>query len=293
MNRFNTPLRYPGGKGKLTDYFKDIVTLNDLENGTYIEPYAGGAGIAINLLMGGNVSNIVINDADPAVYSFWKVATENTDELTEMIRNVELSLDEWDNQKRISKDRNSSRIERGFSTLYLNRTNRSGILAAGPIGGRTQSGTYTLGVRFNKNDLINRINEIGNKSDHIEVLCMDGSYFLSEYLANYDIDNTLVYIDPPYYDKGSLLYMNHYKEKDHVELAETIKGLDHKWILSYDNVQSIRDIYSWTVPLEFRMYYSAYSTKLGNELFFKSAYLKIPEESYPVKSTSTLDIEAI
>ncbi len=276
--RFNTPLRYPGGKGKLTSYFEEVILSNGLKGGTYIEPYAGGAGTAINLLIHDAVSNIVINDADQAIFYFWKAVTENTEELTEMVKNAEISVDEWNNQREIFFGKSGSILEQGFSTLYLNRTNRSGILAGGLIGGKDQTGPYKMDARFNKANLVKRIKAIGERSEQIEVLSMDANYMLSGCMDKYDVDTTLVYIDPPYFDKGSLLYMNHYVEEDHKELANTIKTLKHKWILSYDNVNAIKDIYSWSKPLEFSMYYSAHSHFLGKELFYICDDLNVPGE---------------
>ena len=276
---FHTPLRYPGGKGRLTNYIKEVLAHNGLLNGTYVEPFAGGAGIAISLLLEGSVSRVILNDADVSIYRLWKTILEYNDELIEAIQTVDLTIDEWQKQHEIQmhKDRYST-FDTGFSTLYLNRTNRSGILQAGPIGGKQQNGRYRMDARFNRDDVAARIEAIGGMADHIDLYCSDASYFLQSYLPQAcDRNNTLVYIDPPYYEKGSSLYMNHYEREDHEELCNVIKDLDYRWLLSYDDTPEIREIYSWSEPVRFDMYHHADLVHLGHELFYSSKNLTIED----------------
>jgi len=291
--RFNTPLRYPGGKGKLTNYFIEVLKANSLENGTYIEPFAGGAGTAMNLLIGGYVKDIVINDADPSIYSFWKVATEHTEELIEAIDDIELTTDEWERQKAVQSNKEKAgTFELGFSTFYLNRTNRSGIIGGGIIGGKGQLGAYKMDARFNKKNLTTRIRNIGNVSEHITVSGMDAGLFLKNDISKFDVDNTLIYIDPPYYEKGKMLYMNYYVKEDHEKLAEIIKTLEHKWILSYDDVSDITEIYDWKKPTNFSINYSSYKAKVGKELFFASDGLIMPENIASAHGFKFIDAKA-
>ncbi len=277
---FGTPLRYPGGKGRLTSYMSKVISANGLNGGTYVEPYAGGAGMAINLLLDSTVSEIVLNDADRSIFAFWKCATELTDELIELIRSTDVTVDEWDLQREVQlKKEGADILELGFSTFFLNRTNRSGILTGGIIGGRNQDGIYRIDARFNKSDLIHRIERIGELADNIVVECKDGMDLINDMDDRYDRDQTIVYIDPPYYNKASTLYMNHYSGEEHVGLSKAIRNLDFKWILSYDDTPEIREIYDWAVPLEFKMYYSTCEKRKGRELFYTSSDLIRPDES--------------
>ena len=274
--RWSTPLRYPGGKGKLTEYFERILSDNNI-NGTYIEPFAGGAGVATNLLLSGKVKNIVINDADISIYYFWKAITEYPDDFIRKIRETEISVEEWKNQHEIQlRKHTAGMFELGFSTFYLNRTNRSGIISGGMIGGKEQKGKYGIDARFNKEALIRRIEGISEKSDRIRVSGHDANVFLRQQLKKYDPDNTLVYIDPPYYEKGNLLYMDYYRDDDHEELSRTIGGLEHKWILSYDNAEFISNLYGDRSCAIVKIDYSSFEAKRGRELFFHCSKIKMP-----------------
>lgn len=218
--RFSTPLRYPGGKGKLTNYLVKLIDINMLDGCEYVEPYAGGAGVAINLLLSNKASNIHLNDLNNAIYCFWKSVLDDTEHLCYLIENTSVNMDEWYKNKEIinNQDQHSS-IEIGFATFFLNRTNRSGILLGGVIGGKEQLGKWKLDARFNKGNLISRINKISECKKNIHLYNQDAKEFLSSTVSTFP-KNTLIYLDPPYYVKGKGLYQNHYRHDDHVDVAK-------------------------------------------------------------------------
>lgn len=282
MAKNNSPLRYPGGKAVLTKFLADVVKLNGVQDGTYVEPFAGGAGAAINLLFAEHVSKIIINDADPCIYAFWKSILSQHKRFVQLICNTEVSVEEWHRQRDIYLSPNQhSLIKVGFSTFYLNRCNRSGILRnGGPIGGLDQTVNWKIDARFNKPELINRINAIHDYRDRIEVFNMDAIDFLKKKIAcSPEANKTLVYLDPPYYAKGGKLYMNHYVHDDHAALAEFINRKNlFKWIMSYDNVPHINEIYGTNYRIEFNLNYSAHKTKIGSELIIYGDDLVLPHD---------------
>jgi len=260
-----TPLRYPGGKTKLYDEIKPLLhSVGD--SAVYVEPFAGGAGLALKLLFYGDAESIVLNDIDENIYSFWMSCLNQTDELCQMIKTSELSIEEWDRQREVLEhpDQHSC-LERAFALFYMNRCNRSGIIKGGPIGGRNQNGNYKLDVRFNKQGLIKKIKDIGNRRNSISVYCMDGKRFLTEICQNLP-RNALINIDPPYVSKGPELYQNSFSKQDHIDLSKTIKGLSHKWVVTYDVNELIRDLYNDFPMRDIVLGYSAGSQrKTGHE----------------------------
>src|SRR5690625_3811558 len=156
-----SPLRYPGGKNKTYQYVKHLVEINNIS--TYIEPYAGGAAVALRLLINGDVNRIMINDYDKSIYAFWHSVVFHSEELIERIWETEICMDEWFYQKEIQDNKESANLlDLGFSTLFLNRTNRSGIIKAGVIGGKKQKGNYKMDCRFNKHTITERIKLIAS-----------------------------------------------------------------------------------------------------------------------------------
>lgn len=263
--RFSTPLRYPGGKAKFAPFVKDLMKANNL-TGDYLEPYAGGAGVALDLLFNGYCQNIHINDFDIAVFNFWKSITENTDNFLKMIKDTDVTIDKWHEQKIILNNPDKySQLEHGFATFFLNRTNRSGILKGGVIGGKNQDGNYKLDARYHKENLSKRIEKIGEYKDRIKVYNLDALELLNQVDSLLPPDS-LIYLDPPYYVKGQGLYRNFYMHDDHVQIRKTLDKVQSKWIVSYDNCTEIKEIYSGYRQEDYELNYSAYYKTKGSEV---------------------------
>ena len=245
--KFGSPLRYPGGKTALAPFLASTIKLNHLSGCAYYEPFAGGAGAALRLLQQDVVAEIHLNDLDHRITAFWTAVLDHTERFAEAIMSIPVTIDEWKNQQEICKSADPSRVfELGFSAFYLNRCNRSGIiLGAAPIGGYGQTGQWGIDSRFYRETLANRVRAIGDKGERIYVTNKDACAFLSENLTEKrGQEDIFVYLDPPYYLNGSRLYMNAYKNQDHEELAQYIKKQDQfGWIMSYDNTDSIRELY--------------------------------------------------
>lgn len=280
---FFSPLRYPGGKGKISEYVELLFKSNSLNGGHYIEPYAGGASVALSLLLNEWASVIHINDFDKRIYCFWDSVLNRTNELCEKIFNTPVSMVEWRKQKEIQKNIDDyDALEIGFSTFFLNRTNRSGILKAGVIGGNEQLGKWKIDARFNKVDLIKRIQRIALYRDRIKIYNEDAVKLVPMIIKDCPV-NTLVYFDPPYYKKGPDLYINFYKHDDHEQIASIIKEhlADANWIVSYDNAEPIRELYKQYRQRTFNINYHAGVASKGSEVFIFSNNLWVPDIDSP------------
>ena len=257
-----TPLRYPGGKTQVYEFVKELIKENNCH--TYIEPYMGGAGVAMKLLLLGDVEKIIVNDYDKSIYAFWYSVLYLTEELIDKIENTDITIDEWKIQKSIQDNKKnvSDLLLLGFSTLFLNRTNRSGIIKAGVIGGKNQNGKYKLDCRFSKSDIINKILEISKHKKQIKLFNMDAEQFIKRSISK--TKNSFTFFDPPYYTKGPGLDTNVDNHDDHSRLSKTIKDYmkDKKWILTYDIHKSIEKMYE-----EYRseLYYLNYSVSTPNK----------------------------
>lgn len=272
-----SPLRYPGGKSRLIDFFVSVIEQNNLQGGTYIEPFSGGAAVALALAIDGHMERVVINDYDRSIYAFWYSVLNFSEAFVEKILQTDLSVEEWKRQKEIQSNKNNAPIfELGFSTFFLNRTNRSGVLKAGVIGGLDQTGAYKIDARYNKEQLIERIMLIAQHKDHIILHNKNAVDLLCKY-RNISPRN-LIYLDPPYFVKGRELYVNFFKKENHIELSEVIQRRNNmNWIITYDNHDFICDLYSNAQILKYALPYSAGKTRHGIELMFYKPTITIPE----------------
>jgi DNA adenine methylase len=276
-----SPLRYPGGKQILTGPLADLIEANGLEGKTYLEPYAGGAGAALSLLFAENVDKIKINDADPAIYAFWHSILEKTEGFLKLLRETPLSVDEWLVQKKIYLTERRSLLKLGFATFFLNRCNRSGIIPhAGIIGGLEQMGAWKLDARFNKVELERRISKIALYGDRIEVHNLDALEFLDKFANSKSAwEESFVYLDPPYFVKGSQLYLSYYDFDDHARLAKYLTNkAKFSWALTYDDAIEIRSLYESLTIMPFDLRYSASSSRTGKEILIVKNEFTIPSK---------------
>jgi DNA adenine methylase len=265
-----SPLRYPGGKSNLYTRLRDVIRDNGLAGCTYIEPYAGGAGAGLGLLVTGQVERVVINDLDPAIHAFWKLLVTDPGYLREKIKTAKLDSTEWACQREVYRSASTTTDANalGYATFYLNRTSRSGVLNAGPIGGHDQTGPYKIDARFNRESLSERVRILSLYADRIVVSSQDGKEVIKKYAGR---SNTFIYADPPYFEKARGLYMNSFSLADHQALADVLNARSQrKWILTYDNSPHVAELYGDRRRHEFELYYSAHRARRANEVVILS-----------------------
>lgn len=286
MSSAHSPLRYPGGKNCIFPFVSRLISENGLVGCNYIEPYAGGAGLALRLLFEEFAESIIINDLDPLVNAFWRTCINQPERLVEWIEKTPVTVATWKKCKAEIRQQNcADAFELAVAFFFLNRTNVSGVLSGGIIGGLQQTGTYKIDARYNKAELIRKIEKIAKFSNRITVTSLDGVKLIDDY-ARYAKD-TFIYLDPPYYEKGSNLYLNAYKEADHTELSRYVKRLSTPWLLSYDNHSFITNLYR---PFEKRAYKLQHSTsnKIGDEVLIFSKRLKFENSIHQLASVVTI-----
>lgn len=273
-----SPLRYPGGKYRLAGFIQLAIQNLNMPYCTYVEPFAGGAGVALSLLLDGTVNRIVINDYDKAIYSFWRAVRQEPASLIDLIQNTPVTIDEWHRQKEIYSTSNAYSLDLAFATLFLNRTNRSGILNAGPIGGFAQDGEWKLDVRFDKEAIITKIELIAKERERITVYNKDIISLLHNYVPHLG-DNLFFYFDPPYYNKGQKLYKNFFTSQDHKRICNVITNeITSPWIITYDDVSQIAEMYSGYEMRRFDLTYSAANKGTASELMFFSDIVSCPTQ---------------
>ena len=262
---------------------KLVIQKNKLDDGNYVEVYAGGAGIAWALLFGEYVQDIHINDLNIPVYAFWRSVMDHTDDLCTLIESIDVTMEEWYRQREVQKSFSKYDVlELGFSTFFLNRTNRSGILRGGVIGGKEQKGKWKLDARFNREDLIARIKRIAQYRSRIHLYQMDASDFIQEQLPLLS-QKTLVYLDPPFYWKGKELYEDHYCPADHAVIAGLVADIPQPWVVSYDFVPEVHKLYRRFRSIQYQVSYSAQDQYSGSEVMFFGPGVKIPAVQDPLR----------
>jgi DNA adenine methylase len=270
-NIYHSPLRYPGGKNCIFPFVSNLFYENSLIGVNYAEPYAGGSGLALRLLFEGYVDNVYINDLDKSIYAFWTTILNRPDAFCSWLANVKITIDNWRRYKAIQSNPASGTFDLAKATFFLNRTNISGVLKGGVIGGLKQTGKYKIDARFNKDDLIGRITRIVALKDRIAVSNLDGLSFISK--LDRKSEDIFIYLDPPYYQKGADLYMNFYSKRDHKRLSNYVHGMNQRWMVSYDNHEFILNLYPEEQKIGYKLSQSA-SNRIGDEILIFSKKLQ-------------------
>lgn len=280
MSQHRTPLRYPGGKQRLAPFILELLVENGTINGHYVEPYAGGAGVALELLLSDSVSQVHLNDSSFPIYAFWNSILSRTEDFCRRISSASLTIEEWKKRREIVRHpADYGEFEVGYSTFYLNRCNRSGVLSGGVIGGLAQNGKWKMDARFSRNELIRRIEAIALRKDSITLRNWDAEKFILEYIPDLPA-NTFVYCDPPYFEKSSRLYLNRYEKNDHKRISEVIQQrLVKKWVVSYDSAAEILRYYSDRKSFLYDLQYNASRAYKGKEVFIFSDDVSVPKAS--------------
>ena len=281
---FYSPLRYPGGKNKLAKFIAKICVDNKI-NSHYIEPYAGGASVALYLLLENKVEKITINDYNRSIYAFWHSVFKNTKKLCDLIESTDVNMSNWQKCRELQTNKKKAKLlDLGFSTFFLNRTNISGIINGGVIGGKKQNGKYKMDCRFNKTELISRIKLISKQKKRVHIANYDALDLITEIQKKSRKEKSIFYFDPPYYLKGSSLYVNYYKHQNHEQVSALIKKIKNiEWIVSYDETPEIEEIYRWVPQKRIKKYslkHTAHKPKKGKEILFFSKNLFVPKETF-------------
>jgi len=254
-SRYLSPLRYPGGKARLAKFVGGLIAKQKSRPLRYVEPYAGGGGVGLRLLVDEYVDEIVLNDLNPGIAAFWRTVFAEPELLLEMIRTSEVTIDEWHRQRAIYTSGGESDVELGFATFFLNRTNRSGILNARPIGGLEQQGKWKIDARFDRQQLAARIRGLSQYRSRVTICEEDGASVIATHLGD---GRSFVYADPPYLEKADDLYLDTFKWEDHVALADLLNGSSEGWMLTYDADARVTDVlYPDRRCAEFQMSHTA------------------------------------
>lgn len=269
-----SPLRYPGSKSNFIKTISRILEDNNLVGLPIVEPYAGSAAVTLGLLDAKLVKHATLVERDPLVYSFWKCVFEHTDDLISDFIDLPINIETWHKFRPLQSIDLPSQEQvqqLGLACLFFNRANFSGILNAGPIGGKDQRSQYKIDCRTNKEEIISRIQKIATFADSVDVVFGDAVEVIDSFRNKKKV---FFYVDPPYFLKGESLYRYSYKLREHKLLAAALVKSKFPWLLSYDVHHVIEFLYEDFHTQKYQFQYSARSPKNHEELVVSNFEIK-------------------
>lgn len=276
-----SPLRYPGGKARLATYISGVIEENYLTGCTFYEPFAGGASVSLELLRLGFIGEAVLVEKDPLIYAFWWCVIHIPEQLCAAVEACPVTLETWyelQPTRRVADPNNGgfSLLQLGVAGLFFNRTNFSGIIGAGPIGGEKQKSAYKIDCRFNKDKIVRQILAAAKFRDRLQVHWGDAIEFMRHNAETLTTGFAFVYVDPPYYLQGKKLYRHHYLDDDHSSLAAHLGNQGYPWLLSYDDHPRIRELYASNRVQPIYLDYNVRSSRIARELVISNLVIPIP-----------------
>jgi DNA adenine methylase len=206
----------------------------------------------------------------------YMVLNHNAD-LCRRIELTKVTMREWHRQRDVYENQGTSDLsDLGFAALFLNRTNRSGIIGGGVIGGKGQTGKWGIAARFTKPELIQRIRKAGRYASRIKLYQMDALEFTQTIVTKLGA-NSLAFYDPPYIENGRGLYLNDYTVEGHRELCKQVLTLETPWMVTYDSAAARHSLYVGCRRVAYDLSYSANGRHKGKEVMFLSPSIDLPE----------------
>lgn len=232
-----TPFRYPGAKNKLLPTLFPYITNILGDKDVFCDAFVGGGSVALAVAEAYPYIDLILNDKDYNVYCFWKVVSENSAQLSDLLKfvfntNPTISFF-YDLRNYVTDDV----VLSAFKAIFFNRTAFSGIYSSGPIGGAQQKSKYTVDCRYNGKKLVEKILYISTLlKNRTTVYHSD----INELLPV--IKDVPCYLDPPYVGAGKMLYPVCMNADEHTRLRDQLVARSN-WVLSYDNDSFVCDLY--------------------------------------------------
>ncbi|MDR0620235.1 MAG: DNA adenine methylase [Bacteroidales bacterium] len=260
-----SPLRYPGGKSRAIETIAKIIPNFD----EFREPFLGGGSVFVYVKQRYPNKKFWINDLYSELYKFWAMTQKDIDALTQKIY-------EWKNKYTVGKElfkflnanlENFSDLEKAAAFFIYNRITFSGTTLSGGYSEHAFTGRFTESSIKRLNDLAKVVNgSTITNYDYEELVKKDGN-------------NVFIFLDPPYYSatKSALYGKNGHLHKsfDHKRFAEIMKNCPHKWLITYDDSEYVRKLFSFANIQNWNLTYgmrniTENSNQNGKELFISN-----------------------
>ncbi|WP_269086386.1 DNA adenine methylase [Mycobacteroides abscessus] len=285
--RWVSPLRYPGGKGRmaaaLAELFAAQFGLMAVE--IWIEPFAGGAGAGLHLLAQDVVEEIWLTEKNRALAAFWRTVVQNGAELSALIRACSPDMHTWHDAKGVVAAAEAGEtindLDLAFAALVINRCSRSGMVTTrvGPIGGKSQNGPDNIRARWNSAGLADRIDWIWARAERVRISEGDAAEHIAALDGSVGIEEeVLLFVDPPYLVQGNRLYAAGMSYDDHKNLAYALNNCGARWLLTYDSDERILDLYPANRVMAYEIPHTANQRRVEEEYAVLSDNLAVRDD---------------
>jgi DNA adenine methylase len=263
--------RYPGGKSKLRDKIANCLAKQVDHCGLeYRELFFGGGSIGLKLLSDNpDIKKIWINDKDVGIACLWTSVIRYPEAFKARVEEFKPSVEEFYSIKEELTEcdkmpyHEAEIVDIGFKKLAIHQISYSGLgtKSGGPLGGAKQKSKYKIDCRWSPEYIRKKIDKLHGQFSDIDIHDNACTNLDFTELIKDNNQKSLIYLDPPYFDKGKDLYQHSFTKDDHVRLSTALRYCNHAWVLSYDDCPDIRYLYDWAEIEILDVNYSITATK--------------------------------
>lgn len=238
MNKGLTPIAatapvapWLGGKRNLAK--RICAALDDIPHSTYAEPFVGMGGIFLRRTSRPRAE--VINDAGRDVANLFRILQRHYPQFLDTLR-FQLTTRAEFNRLVDTNPETLTDLERAARFLYLQRT-----AFGGKVSGRNFGVAVDRSARFNLTTLEPMLEDLHSRLAGVVIECLD----FGSFITRYDSAGTLFYLDPPYWGCESDYGKHLFNRADFQRLADHLRGIKGRFLLSINDVPEIREIFAW------------------------------------------------
>jgi len=231
-------ITWPGGKRRLLKHLYPHFPAHD----SYVETFAGGAAALLMRPMPAQLE--VLNDINGELVNLYRCVRHHLDEFVRMFRwsLVSRQMFEW---AQMERPETLTDIQRAARFYYLQK-----LAFGGKVQGQTFGVVASGGPRLNLLRIEEELSAVHIRLARVVVENLPWQ----ECVRRYDRAGALFYFDPPYWQTEG--YGVEFGMEQYVEMAELMRGMKGKAILSINDHPDIREVFDGLPLLPLQLQYT-------------------------------------
>lgn len=231
-----------GGKRNLAKRLVRIIS--SIEHEVYAEAFVGMGGVFLRRAYAPKCE--IINDYSGDVANLFRILQRHYPQFLDCLKFQITSRREFERLQRVEPSTLTD-LERAARFLYLQRS-----AFGGKVTGRSFGVSLSRPSNFDLSKLVPMLEAVHERLSGVVI----ENLTFQEFIPRYDRPETLFYCDPPYFGCEDDYGEGMFARADFKQLAELLKSIDGKAIVSINDTPEIRDVFAGLVQKPVKVTYT-------------------------------------